>query len=596
MGETLPEVITTLGGQIDALACQQITDPGHPQTGAIVGTITPLTGAGLPSAGATSDFVAACAWHYIASRRTGTPETHTEILPRAIAGMDFLIRSQRPGGLIDLQGANYDSAPDTAFVVQMLVPVLASGSKWRNIDPAWNTLSDRIETFVRRTIPGLISGGFHTPNHRWVIASALALAARFVSGVSDKSVADTVNSLLAEGIDIDSEGTFIERSVGVYDAVCDRSLLFLEAFWPTANAAGAGKAAVANLNFDLYLLNNDGTAETGLSRRQDYGTRSVPLGLASCYLLAGRTKAGAANRATFEETARFLWIRAAANGQTPGVPTLNWLAHALLGTENDDALIPSAPPPPPPSRPAPVTIPAKPLPDFARHFPVNGFWRARRGEFTATIFTDTTRLLHLAFGTAELAGLKISQSYFGVGLFVGDRLDAGTTGGVLRSEGRRNPRRPGYELPLGLPVPKEDWEKLRHTRPLRPIPPPASELEVILLSNTETDGEVLEFVYRTTDGLDNVATQIALDFVPGGVWETADTITRPAAGQVLFLKNGSGRMRYGLDVIEIEGGAHAHTMWAMRDSETAPAHVRVLLTFLTPVEHRFRIKTWHGIP
>jgi hypothetical protein len=238
---------------------------------------------------------------------------------------------------------------------------------------------------------------------------------------------------------------------------------------------------------------------------------------------------------------------------------------------------------------------SKAPPDFARHFPANGFWRARRGALAATAFTNTTRLLHLNFGLAELAGLKISQSYFGAGLFVADTLQGDDSSTVLRSGGCRVPRRPGYELPLGSPVPPADWEKLRHTRPLRAIPPAVSELAITLLPGNSADGAGLELHYRTTDGVDKVATQIALDFVPGGIWESGDLITKPVAGQVLFLKHGSGRMRYGLDVIEIEGGAHAHTMWAMRDSETAPAHVRVLLTFLTPVDHRFVIKTWRGL-
>ncbi|MDR1284348.1 MAG: hypothetical protein LBK99_26575, partial [Opitutaceae bacterium] len=184
----------------------------------------------------------------------------------------------------------------------------------------------------------------------------------------------------------------------------------------------------------------------------------------------------------------------------------------------------------------------------------------------------------------------------GAGLFVGDRLDATPSTVTLRSEGRRKPRRPGYELPLGKPVSGADWEKLTPARPLRPLPPPASELEITLLPDDGTGCETLDLVYRTTDGLDNIPTQLALDFVPGGVWETDDTIARPLAGQVFFLKRGTGRMSYGADVIEIEGGAHAHTTWEMRDSEAAPAHVRILLTFLTPVEHRFRIKTRHGTP
>jgi hypothetical protein len=594
MSSVLSEALHLLADRVSHLAERQITDSGHPEAGGIVSFDKETlpqhipfvgVGSGLPEVVATFEFVAAYGYLYIAGRRgiTDANPRAAEFVTRATAGMDFLIHSQRPSGLIDLINCNFDSSPDTGFCVQMLAPLLQTGGEWRGNDPAWNGLCDRIETFVRRAVPGLITGGFHTPNHRWIMSSALALAARFVPGVESAAdrggVAAAIDPMLAEGIDIDAEGAFIERSVVVYDAVCDRSLLFLEEFWPAAHAAGAARAAIANLEFDLYLLNHDGAAETGLSRRQDYGTKAVPVSLAACYLLAGHTPAGATKKTAFNAAANFLWQKACQNGDPLIVPNLNWLVYALLVT-NADATLGGV---------------SKAPPDFARHFPANGFWRARRGALAATAFTNTTRLLHLNFGLAELAGLKISQSYFGAGLFVADTLQGDDSSTVLRSGGCRVPRRPGYELPLGSPVPPADWEKLRHTRPLRAIPPAVSELAITLLPGNSADGAGLELHYRTTDGVDKVATQIALDFVPGGIWESGDLITKPVAGQVLFLKHGSGRMRYGLDVIEIEGGAHAHTMWAMRDSETAPAHVRVLLTFLTPVDHRFVIKTWRGL-
>src|SRR5690606_12442083 len=99
----------------------------------------------------------------------------------------------------------------------------------------------------------------------------------------DLDVAKVVEAYLAEGIDIDAEGAFIERSVGVYDAVNNRSLLFIHEHW---DCPAALPAVQRSLDFDLYLLHADGTAETGLSRRQDYGTREVAIGLAPCYLHA----------------------------------------------------------------------------------------------------------------------------------------------------------------------------------------------------------------------------------------------------------------------------------------------------------------------
>jgi hypothetical protein len=137
-----------------------------------------------------------------------------------------------------------------------------------------------------------------------------------------------------------------------------------------------------------------------------------------------------------------------------------------------------------------------------------------------------------------------------------------------KSEGRSNPRRPAYELPLGRLVPPDHWEASMGERQLRPIPPCTSELIV-----RETAGG-LDLRYRTLGGLDRVTAQMAFDFPPGGVWETADTRLEPRAGQVIFLRRGAGAMRYGSDVIQIGSGADAHRTWHMRHAEEAPEHVR----------------------
>ena len=100
--------------------------------------------------------------------------------------------------------------------------------------------------------------------------------------------------------------------------------------------------------------------------------------------------------------------------------------------------------------------------------------------------------------------------------------------------------------------------------------------------------------YQTLDGLEGVTAQIAFDFPPGGIWETDDSSFKPVAGQEIFLKNGAGEMRYGMDVIRITPGASAHSMWEMRGTEPALEHVRVLLTFLTPIDYTIKLRGYRG--
>jgi len=214
---------------------------------------------------------------------------------------------------------------------------------------------------------------------------------------------------------------------------------------------------------------------------------------------------------------------------------------------------------------------------------------------SASFFRDATRLLSFTFGAAELTSLKISATYFGgdCGHFIGDRLEARGGRVALWSEGRRRARRPGYEQPLGRPVLPERWAEMIAERGLRSLPPLFSLLEAQEAADDRGRGFDLRF--RTLDGLDRVAVQLAFDFPPGGIWETADTRMKPVAGQTIFLKQDYGAMRYGNDVIEIGPGAAGHGMWQMREAEPAPNHARVLLAFLTPVDHAFTIRAYRGV-
>jgi hypothetical protein len=557
---TLANLLPYLEHLVDEWTCQQITDPAHPDYGALISPEYGMTWGQLDAG-----FVTRVAYRFLASVALGDSRriaAAQALLPRALLAADAMLRAQRPSGLLDLITVNYDSSPDTGFTVQQLCTVIELGRTRTPDDAAWITLLDKIEQFIRRAVPGMMEGGFHTPNHRWVIAAALSQAARLFP---DLDVRRAVDAYLAEGIDIDTEGFFIERSVGVYDAVNTRSLLLIaESYgWPAAV-----DAVERNLALDLRLLHADGTAETGLSRRQDYGTREVALGLAPCYLLYHGMRPNLA----FCRAAHWLWEQS----PTPS-GHLEWLLYPLL--KHGD--------PPPAGAPLPD--------DYALYLPANGIHRARRGLLSATFFRDATRLLSFTFGAAELTSLKISATYFGgdCGRFIGDRLEVKGGRVVLWSEGRRRSRRPGYELPLGRPVPPERWGAMTAEREVRHLPPLFSLLETQEAADARGQGFDLHF--RTLDGLDRVAVQIAFDFPPGGIWETTDTRTKPAAGQTLFLKQGYGAMRYGSDVIEIGPGTLAHGMWQMREAEPAPNHVRVLLTFLTPVDWAFTIRAYRGM-
>lgn len=66
----------------------------------------------------------------------------------------------------------------------------------------------------------MVTGGVHTPNHRWVICSALSqINALF----PDIKYVNRIDEWLSEGIYINEDGHFPERSSN-YSAVVDRTL------------------------------------------------------------------------------------------------------------------------------------------------------------------------------------------------------------------------------------------------------------------------------------------------------------------------------------------------------------------------------------
>jgi hypothetical protein len=551
---TLKNVLAELAREVEEDFSQQVLDENSPIYGAFLDRQGRIENAGHIG---TTRFLVSCGYLVLAhlihpTSAPAAPDMDTLLFRMSIAA-ESILHAQRDTGLIDLRSTNYDSSPDTGFAVQLLCAFTDLARGHAILKP----VLDRIEQFIRRAVPGIMTGGFHTPNHRWVIVGALAYAAKLFP---DLDTGETVRAYIAEGFDIDEEGTYLERSIGVYDAVTNRSLLLFADHWDDeADIRAAHEAVKANLTFDLHLLHADGTAETGLSRRQDYGTRVVPTTLIASYLHA----AARFDNPLFARAAQWLWSQSREGEHG----NFAWQTYTLIKFGEPE--------------PSPADLPRA----FTKYYPVNRIWRVRRDDLSATVFGGVPRLMTLVYGAAGLSGVKITQTYFGVGQFVGDTLRVEGDIAILRFEGTHKPHRPGYELPLGKPVPREQWDEMNAQRDYKPLPPATSELAISAVE----DG--FDLRYQTLDGLDQVAAQIAFDFPAGGLWETDDTAFVTQSGQRIFLKQGYGRMQFGSDVIELGPGANAHRYYPMRHTESAePGYVRVLLTFMTPVDHVFSLR------
>lgn len=556
---TLSGVLPVLIQRVEKQLDRQVLDATHPDYGGVVEPEWGLADRCAMTAGAT--LLTGLMTFGVARKLDALENLPPDLLDRLTLLMDQLLRRQRSSGRVDLITCNFDSGPDTGFLVQQLGCAYHVAREWSAADDRLPELLQRIETLLRRAAPGLITGGIHTPNHRWAVTSALALIHQLFPEVPVES---GIAPLLAEGIDTDAEGFHSERSIGVYDSLNDRAFLI----WTECGGPADLLDHVRNnLELNLHLFHADGSAETGLSSRQDKGQKVVPAGFASCYLWMAALEGDG----RFAAMAQQLWHAALAGPSQPALASVGWLAHALL--RFGDRL------------PAPAPLPR----EFDRTYPRAGLHRIGRGAWDVSIFRGRTSVLNLQHGPARLASLSISQPYMGIGQFQASAMHVQPQGTIeLVSAGRRYHDRPGYVMPLGEPVVWDDdgwWGRAQQRREVLRQPDP----EMVLTITPGDEG--LSCRLRTVSGLDGVAVQIALDFPPGGLWVTESDALAPVAGQTVLLRQGAGRMVYGTHFIEVACGSEKHRMWMMRDAPVAePGLVRVLIALQTPVDHEFTLR------
>lgn len=542
----LPTVLQLLNAILNETLTQQEMSPASPAVG---GWINPEHGLEEPGSAPAVMGAVWCNLWALKSQKLQPALPEDQLLHHAQAAVHAMLRSQDEMGLFDLRSCNYSSSPDAGFAVHrlglgmLLIKPFIAGL------PEWQPVYQQCASFIKLAVDGIKTGGFHTPNHRWVICGALSIAKQLMPHLD---VEATIQSYLAEGIDVDPDGAYSEHSTGVYDAICNLCLLLTAEF----GHPEVLPAVKANLRYNLHMIDANGEAETGLSLRQDHGERPVPLDLGAAYLYYHSIE----ETSPFAAMAKTLWE----GKEKPGLTDLLWLAFLFH------------------RKPVNLSDTAAEVQDFTCFFPHNRFWRMRKGEFSATAYADRHNLLTANHGSAHLKALSISQSYFGVGRFLAETIESQKEGILLISSGENHAvHRPGYDLPLGREV--EDFYASRDEREWRKLSPARSTLSI------QPDGQGVSLIYRTIDNHPNVLAQIAFDFLPNGIWTCDGCSFQPQAGQVIFLTQGFGTMRYGNDSLKIGPGADAQRYWQMRDTPPAPELVRIIIPLMAPVNHEFTI-------
>lgn len=323
-----------------------------------------------------------------------------------------------PSGLF-AAGDNLASPPDSAFTITDVAATAAALRRPPAGASAWvvgavgTGIGTRLEEILRRAVPALVAGGVHTPNHRWELAGALVGAAPLLDRAAAAAAVERAREWLGEGMDVDADGMYSERSANYAAHVSDPALLLLA---ERLGLTGMSEVVHANLHTVLDLTTPRGATETVHSRRQDQHDTGFPLGpfltlFARFAQACGRCRHAAA------------WAL-----RLPGVDAVDALAHCLADGETAVGLGLA-------SELAPATgaeLAAAALGTGERTWSRTRLWRRWSGGDWTLVYGGSDvptvgrvasglacnpTFVRLARGDVEVASVRLSRDFFGLGPF-----------------------------------------------------------------------------------------------------------------------------------------------------------------------------------
>lgn len=444
------------------------------------------------------------------SRYHGCPE----IVSAYDAALGYAERRQNPDGTFDYGPCNFQSAPDTSFIVHRLVLsydliVGHPGSDFDRLGPSLRGL-------LGRAGHGMASGGFHTPNHRWALAAALSSVAR----ITGSSWFDTqANLYLREGIDGNVDGEYAERSSGIYNQVTNEQMLTL--FHERHDPLYLGFVD-RNLELMLTFIEPDQSIFTQNSTRQDRGTKVwldlyYPTYLAAFQVL---------NKPLYASVARQILEDVIASGRK-APDCLDLVMVRWGGLEYGDELPP---------------IPT----DYAKLYPGSGIARVRRGPLSLSLVRDSPRFLYLQSG-AITASLQLGAVFFQYRDFRAQTLTREGDAWVLTMDAQG-----WYYRPFDQAPESSDWWAMDHTQRPR-IDGPRLRFEVRVTDRTDGFD-----VAVSVQGWAGVPLRFDVALSPGTFIEGSGFALEGRAPGVVVVKEGMVRVRSGLDTLEVGPGFADH--------------------------------------
>lgn len=487
---------------------------------------------------------------------------------------DIMLKGQYSDGTVDA-GGNRQSPPDTAFVLEYLcsAAMVLKHNKQKNLD----SVKEKLKKFIQNAGEAMITGGVHTPNHRWVVSAALA---NINSLYPDVRYINRIEQWLAEGVYLNQDGHYSERS-GIYSAVIDKALITMARL---LNKPELLNMVQKNLTTTYYYTEANGDLVTVDSKRQD---QFMDITVTKFYLQY-----------------RYMAIHT-------GNPMFTYMvnlieknpdfAHYILS----DSLIAFMENPELQQQiPAEVKLEN----DFEKFFVLSNLARIRRGKTSITLFggndipvqivsgrSSNPNFLMYRKGDAILKYLRLSSSFFRMGYFSSEGIEKTGNKYILKET-----KEADYYQPLAEEFRKADgdyqlseskdrrfWNKMDfENRTASNVKKQTTVIEI------EENNGALSLDFKV-DGPPNIEITIELCFKEG------TEIAGATLGEKgnYFLKSGFAKASMGTDSIELGPGICEHQNVNNLDSEEYTYHqgtlhtdgVHVYITGFTPFQHKMTI-------
>ncbi|KAF2336940.1 hypothetical protein [Flavobacterium daemonense] len=488
--------------------------------------------------------------------------------------VDILLKEQYSDGTLDA-GGNRQSPPDTAFILEYICPaaVLLNADKQSDLAEIRN----KLKKFILNAGEAMITGGVHTPNHRWVISAALA---NINSLYPDSRYVARIDQWLAEGIYMNEDGHYSERS-GIYSAVIDKALITMARL---LNRPQLRDIVNKNLTTYFYYTEPNGDLVTVDSKRQDQFMNTK----VNKFYLQYRYMAIHTKNPMFAYMVELI-------ENLPEFTNENLLDSLAFFMENKELQ-------------REIPIEGKVTNDFEKFFAISNLARIRRGKASMTLFGGNDKPLQIVSGRSSnpnflmyrrgdaiLKYMRLSTSFFRLGYFSSD--------GIVKEGNKyilKETKEGDYYQPLAPEFRKADgdyklspspdgrfWNKMDFDSRVKSN----VKLQTTTIEIIENNG-TLDLDFKV-DGPPNVEVTIEMCFNE----RTTIKGTEQDGKKNNFLKSGSGEATVSGDTIQFGLGKCEHYNVDSLDSEEYTYHQGslrtsgeyVYITGFTPFYHKMTI-------